>query len=81
MEDWISVDDKLPEIRIEDLEKEYGEVMSENASDFGVEFLTVNVLGDIEVSDFWVKNQRFDFGVTHWMPLPKLPKEYRNGMD
>lgn len=75
MEKWIKVEDKLPEISFEDLEKEYGEVMSEKAIDYGVEFLTYDETGIISVSNFWVKSKQFDEGITHWMPLPEPPKD------
>lgn len=63
---WISVKDKLP-----------------NTED---EFLVTNARGDMEVSIFGMKEQAFLFFdgygyahkrtmVTHWMPLPKPPKE------
>lgn len=75
MMEWISVNDKLPNETFDDLKKEYGDVMSKNALDYGVEFLTCDETGVISVSDFWVKSQRFDEGITHWMPLPEPPEE------
>ena len=72
--EWISVKERLPNENYESLKKEYGDFMSDNAIDYGVEFLTFDETGVISVSDFWVKSQRFDEGITHWMPLPNPPE-------
>lgn len=69
--DWISVNDRLPKI---------GEIVLFTGNNkFGNKFIVQRGLFDGEV---W----RCDYGhvldsstpVTHWMPLPELPKEVNN---
>lgn len=79
MSDWISVNDKLPELRMikdtdEDYESEY--YISEMvlvATNKGCKIAYYEV--DDGDKTFWVGDCGENYTVTHWMPLPELPKE------
>lgn len=65
---WISVEDKLPE-----LDKEV--IILDKGKHIDIDFL----MDDGEGGYFWWKSDESicceDDEITHWMPLPELPKE------
>lgn len=67
---WISVEERLPE------GEEY--VLCWYKDEFGDEWSTVGLkwgcAWDLDIDD----NSGRNLTVTHWMPLPKPPKEYRS---
>lgn len=65
---WISVKERLPIVPDEELD--YW------VNDKGYPFIVTTEDGCVEVQNFWVKGQCFDYDdVTHWMPLPEAPKD------
>lgn len=68
MSEWINVKDKLPEIN--------KEVLIYRGSYIGVPMSIYTYLGHDEWEDeygYWTRAD--DEGITHWMPLPKPPRE------
>ncbi len=65
MEEWISVEDRLPEIGVE-------VIVCDNYGDVYTDCLT-------KMNTAWAKHSRYiiDLHYTHWMPLPKPPKKER----
>lgn len=58
--DWISVKDRLPE----------------EGDDFLVCVKEKNGYCYIDIMSFWIRVGEWSIeGVTHWMPLPELPKK------
>lgn len=76
MGNWISVKERLPAERVDVLIAiKWGKIPIQAFYSTGVWF------GSTEVTDYmidgYVGNRRLqgDFVVTHWMPLPKVPKD------
>lgn len=72
---WISVKDRLPSDNNED------QVLAVIAEDNGYQWMPTRgeyrkVRDDWYFEETgWLRNHNGAFHVTHWMPLPKLPKE------
>lgn len=77
MSEWISVEDRLPDVGqqvlclgIEPFEDEEGNTSHRNVYD----------LGEIEKKGYSLAMYAYDFDAyaTHWMPLPEPPKERKS---
>jgi hypothetical protein len=58
MSEWISADDRLPPFDQEVLCREHGRTF----------------VGEVGTTGVWWDDESSYHGVTHWMPLPDLPK-------
>ena len=71
---WISVKDHLPELKLHNYFSQESDPVL--ATDGKVIFVAYFLFAEGEFEAKWKKSGRdfYDFyGVTHWMPLPKLP--------
>lgn len=73
--EWISVGERLPELDQDVLVYAYGN--SYNGSDYKGIFISnlTRYYDDKDNGIEWVYNMTCGETVTHWMPLPELPKE------
>lgn len=69
MSEWISVKDRLPETEV----FIYAEIRRDNKVIGYVVTAAIYEDGTIHTDD--TRNLKVDDFVTHWMPLPKPPKE------
>ena len=73
MKEWISVKDKLP-----DEEGDYLVIMEMNAMRFDkVRHFRVYSIDHFypDTIEWYDNNDEITFDVTHWMPLPPMPKD------
>lgn len=76
--EWVSVKDKLPPLEENVLLFDYwksvsGEQMKDIRVGYLREFVTRKSSEGVTTSEEWGGTE-FAFNITHWMPLPKMPK-------
>jgi hypothetical protein len=69
MNDWISINDKLPEFKNSCFSED---VLITDGSDIYIGSLCDN--SAIEEPNSWMAHDHGVDKITHWMPLPELPK-------
>lgn len=74
MADWISVKDKLPEEHVDEHQYEFEHYLCATVWNDVRMFGFGTRIGD-DKQHFWSGNSIWDDWVTHWMPLPELPKD------
>lgn len=72
MSDWISVEDRLPEVRDDSVLAAFahGGIDMVHIQEY-FEPITNGVRDGVQQYTYWYLSQ----GITHWMPLPELPNE------
>lgn len=86
MAEWISVEDRLPEEKVNSLTHDFAEVIC--FCDFGgiprrtdVRMYKFGKRSWSEEGHFWNGGQTMDGIVTHWMPLPEPPELPKRDLD